>query len=156
MMVERRATGEPGYRYPYAASALTVASIGLLLVFPYLIMQQQDVLHHPVAILAEAMVILMFASVLLGSPILKPILRFRLLAFLGEISYSLFLLHTTILIAMVAFIGPSLRAWVGDQGGPAVWATFVTFAFVALAVSGALSYLSYRYIESPFLRHKPK
>jgi peptidoglycan/LPS O-acetylase OafA/YrhL len=158
MMVERRneAGRGPGRRQLFVASVLTVVPAALLSVFPYLIMPQGKLLGSPWAMIAETMVISMFASALLGSPILKPILKWGLLTFFGRISYSLFLLHGTVILVILAYVLPAVAPGLADQGGLTVWATFVAYAFVVLAVSGTLAYLSFRYIESPFLRIKPK
>lgn len=37
-----------------------------------------------------------------------------------------------------------------------MWAAFAVYGFVALAATTLVSYLSFRFIESPFLRRKPK
>lgn len=155
MMVEHiTANPSPGRWQLPVASALTVIPVALLLVFPYLVMGQGQSLSNPASMIAEGMVILIFISALLGSPILKPILNWRPLAFLGEISYSLFLLHTTVIFLMLKYVFPGTIAWVVEQSMPVVWATFVVYTVSILVVASAVSYLSYRYIESPFLRHK--
>lgn len=158
MIVERRTNTGHKRRYwqPYVAAVLTVVPIVVISVFPYLIIKQSDILHHPLANLAEVMAILVFVSILLGSPILKPVLRFRPLVFFGEISYSLFLLHDSIMVVVGFPVKDVIRHWLSGQSELMIWATFSVFAFTVLAVSGIIAYLSYRYIESPFMRYKPK
>ncbi len=158
MIVERRAEAshEPGRHQLFVASALTVIPLAVLLMFPYLVMQQLEVLNRPTNMIPEAMIVLLFASVLLGSPILNPILRWKPVVFCGQISYSWFLLHTTVIRIITTHIRPTVRSWLPYQGELMVWATFFSLAFVILAVTATLGYLSYRYIESPFMRIKPK
>jgi peptidoglycan/LPS O-acetylase OafA/YrhL len=171
MMVERHADAgrQPGNRQLLLASALSVVPIALLSVFPYLIMKQREVLSSPMAFFGEAMVILIFVSILLGSPVLRPILGWRPVVFFGEISYSLFLLHSSVIFGVIGAVllavsswsaDPSavyaIPTWVANQSGPTIWAIFLTFTFVVLVTSVPLAYLSYRYIESPFMRIKPK
>lgn len=102
MMVERCAQSgsrEPGRRQLFMASALTLVPIAVLVVLPYLTFRLDETERYSAVSLAEAMVILTFASALLSSPILRPILRSRLLAFFGKTSYSLFVLHDQVLTA---------------------------------------------------------
>jgi peptidoglycan/LPS O-acetylase OafA/YrhL len=171
MMVERHADAgrQPSNQQLLLASALSVVPIALLSVFPYLIMTQREVLSSPWAFFGEAMVILIFVSILLGSPVLRPILGWRPVVFFGEISYSLFLLHSSVIFGVIGAVllavsswsaDPSavfaIPTWVANQSGPTIWAIFLTFTFVVLVTSVPLAYLSYRYIESPFMRIKPK
>ena len=171
MMVERRAEADrrPGKRQLLLASALTVVPSALLAVFPYLFMTQRELLGSPVSFFCEGMAILLFISVLLGSPVIKPILSSRPLVFLGEISYSLFLLHSSVIFGVIGGILFAVRPWFANQGGifaipswltdqgePMIWAVFLTFAFLVFVISVPIAYLSYRYIESPFMRIKPK
>lgn len=155
-MVERRGPGgPPGGASGLLLSALGVFPVALLAVFPYLIVEGQ-VLAGPVAMLAEAMVVAFFAAALLGSPALRPVLGWRPLASLGEISYSLFLLHNTVIFLSTRYILFKIRPWLAEQGEPVVWAVFVFYALAVLTVATAISYLSYRFVESPFLKRKPK
>ncbi|MDQ3834397.1 MAG: acyltransferase [Actinomycetota bacterium] len=158
MIVERytKADHELSRQQLFLASALTVVPIALLLVFNFLIMRPGPHRDNPVGLFAEAMLILAFASVLLGSPILKPVLKLRPLVFLGEMSYSFFLLHNTIILMVFAPILAVTAPWLADQSELTMWATFFAYASGILAVAGGLAYLSYRYIESPFMRIKPK
>jgi peptidoglycan/LPS O-acetylase OafA/YrhL len=164
MMVERFADPDSASstRRLSVASALTVIPLALLLVFtllvfPYLGMKPLAIALSPVAMIVEALAILVFVSAVLGSPILKPVLRWGPLGFVGKISYSLYLLHGLVLFAVLTYVVmPVVALWVAKQGPLTMWATFVAYAFVGLGVSGALAYLSFRYVESPFMRIKPK
>ena len=71
-----------------------------------------------------------FARLLLANP---PI------AFAGRISYSVFLYHLPLLFLWVRFVGPKNS-----------WLSFP--AYFALVI--AVSWLSYRYVETPFLKSK--
>lgn len=62
------------------------------------------------AMVAEALVILLFVAVLLGSPALKPVMNWRPLVFFGKISYSVFLLHTTVLFLIFWYVLVDLRS----------------------------------------------
>jgi peptidoglycan/LPS O-acetylase OafA/YrhL len=158
MMVERRAQAShpPVHYQRFVVSALTIIALAVLLVFPYLVMSRNEILHSPATMIPEAMIILLFTSVLVGNPILKPLIRWSPLVFVGEISYSLFLLHGTLILAMLFYTRYTLRDFVANQSELIVWVTFAALVFVLLAVAGTTAYLSYRYIESPFLHYKPK
>lgn len=94
MMVERhvQAGHQPGRWQLFLASALTVISVVVLLVFPYLIMAQTQILH-PAANLAEVIVSLRFASTFLRRPYSKPSSGLAA-SVTREIRYYLFLLHS--------------------------------------------------------------
>jgi peptidoglycan/LPS O-acetylase OafA/YrhL len=119
----------------------------------------------------DLLVIAFFASAVLGSPLLGRVFKWRFLAFTGMISYSLFLLHNLVIRllthsyyssssvlpkAALPDLPGAVRDWVVGQGSFAVWAAFSGYTLVILAVVFPLSYLSYRYIERPFLSSKPK
>ena len=73
------------------------------------------------------------------------------------ISYSMFVLHNTVLVMVaIPYFLPVARDWVAGQGSLAVGAVFSSYALAILAIIFTISYLSYRYIESPFLSYKPK
>ncbi len=97
----------------------------------------------------------MFVCAVLGSPVLKPVLKWWPLGFVGKISYSLYLLHGLVIFAVATYVLPVVL-WFAGQSSLMIWAAFVTYTFVVLAVAGAIAYLSFRYIESPFMRIKPK
>lgn len=155
MMVERMeaANGFPRWRRPVALIC-TVAPAALI-VFPYY-WRQPEFLRSPVSMAAEVLVILFFAAVLLGSPIMKSVTRWRPLTFFGKISYSVFLLHTTVIFLLFRYVLVDLRPWLIGLEGVSVWAAFTVYGLVALAATTVVSYLSFRFIESPFLQRKPK
>lgn len=156
MMVERIDDGRwrAGWR-SHASSAAAMVSVATVALLPYLFIRE-GLPRSPLALVAEGMVVLFFMSALLGSPVLKPLLAWRPLTFVGEISYSLFLLHMTVIFLSARYLLFNLRPWFPEQSDPVVWAAFAGYAVAVLAVAIPLSYLSYRYIESPFLRRKPK
>ena len=102
--------------------------------------------HNPVAALLEGV----FATALVGAIAAWPqrfaLLRWRWLLGLGDISYSLYLIHLPIL-ALVAGIGGE---WLGLPGlsSGGLTAMFCLMAIV-MPLSIGLSALSYRYIEKP-------
>jgi peptidoglycan/LPS O-acetylase OafA/YrhL len=71
---------------------------------------------------------------------LTAFLQNRLFKFMGEISYSFYLLHLPILIAICSLVASTSIA-----GKIAIF-------LLTAAISFVLSYLSYRYIETPFQR----
>jgi peptidoglycan/LPS O-acetylase OafA/YrhL len=98
-----------------------------------------------------------FASALLGAPILRRLLKWRPLSFIGLISYSMFVFHFTVIVLFDAYFlrGEGVKDWL-VRDPVTMWASFLfyfLFMFVAICV---ISYFGYRYIESPFLRIKPK
>lgn len=156
MMVER--LGEGRLRsggYSYACSLGTVVAVAAVALLPYVVITD-GLPRSPLALIAEAMVILFFASALLGSPVLKPLLRWKPLIFVGRISYSLFLLHMTVIFLSARYLLFNLRPWFPEQSDAVIWAAFGGYTVAALAIAILLASASYRYIESPFLRRKPK
>jgi peptidoglycan/LPS O-acetylase OafA/YrhL len=141
-------------RWKPVALVCSVAPLGLL-VFP-LFMRQGQFLASPLAMVAELLIISLFVAVLLGSPLLKPIMRWRPLAFFGKISYSVFVLHTTVIFLLFRYVLWELRPQLTGLEGPVVWAAFSVYGLAAIAITTTVSYLSFRFIESPFLRRKPK
>jgi peptidoglycan/LPS O-acetylase OafA/YrhL len=118
--------------------------------------QDTDGLRPILADLGTALaVIAFFTAALLGAPLLRPFLRSRVLAFVGLISYSLFLLHGTVLVISSGRVAAQASA-LGGEGLLTDWGGFLAFAIAMFAVSGVLAYLSYRFVESPFLRRKPR
>lgn len=148
------------------ASVLCLLSLAAILVLPYVGAepyflafqngQDTDGLRPILADLGTAVaVIAFFTAALLGAPLLRPFLRSRVLAFVGLISYSLFLLHGTVLVISSGRVAAQASA-LGGEGLLTDWGGFLAFAIAMFAVSGVLAYLSYRFVESPFLRRKPR
>jgi peptidoglycan/LPS O-acetylase OafA/YrhL len=118
---------------------------------------QSELWTHMLAIvLRDVAAIAFFTSAVLGAPLLRKALNWRPLAFIGMISYSMFLLHQTILYVVFRPFLHSVRGWIVGAGDLVAWAAFLGYCFSVLAAAVGVSYLSYRYIESPFLRYKPK
>jgi peptidoglycan/LPS O-acetylase OafA/YrhL len=140
------------------ASILFLTSALFLVTFPYLFINISD---SPAAMLADLLVFVFFTSALLGAPLLRGMLSSRPLAFIGMISYSLFVFHATVVVVFYTyFYNKYLRGFtehlLAENSLQMQWIIFCTQALVILAVTGVISYFSYRYIESPFLRYKPK
>jgi len=74
----------------------------------------------------------------------------RLLARIGEISYSIYLVHFAILAIIARF-----ALYVRITGNGYFDALFTTL-FIAAPPTIALSFLTYRLIEEPFLKRRPK
>lgn len=162
-MLVGRLDGRPeGRLRSVLASTMLLISVSYLLTFPYLGVEVAVALHLPPRLLVDLMMGAFFASALLGGPLVRGVLTWRPLVFVGVISYSLFLLHQTVLIRLSVFLVNDLRAieplkaWIEKEGSLMAWATFSLYALATLAVSCAVSYLGYRFVEAPFLRHKPK
>jgi peptidoglycan/LPS O-acetylase OafA/YrhL len=85
----------------------------------------------PIAVGATGLLILSLNSVPLGR-----FLRSSVPAFLGQISYSLYLVHGTVLFAMTAVLGNTL--------------SHLTFFFLYISVAILLSWGFYRVVEYPF------
>ena len=147
MMVERLGDEKAKSRWrPLVASVLFLTSVSFFVTHPYL---------ETPNIGEIIMVIAFFASAVLGAPFLRGVLRWKPLAFVGVISYSMFLLNDMIVI-IATDIMQHARSWAASEGTSlAVWAGFSAYALGVLIAVFIVSGLSYRYVESPFLRRKP-
>jgi len=141
---------------PLVASALCLISVATLVAFPLLGATQGQILQSPVGMVLDLMVALLFVSVLLGSPLTRAVLSRGPLAFVGKISYSLFLLHGTVILLGSTYILQNIKGWVEQQSEAAALFVFLGYALVILVAALGVAYLSYRFIESPFLSRKPK
>lgn len=100
-----------------------------------------------------------FAACVAGAPLLMRMLGWRRLAQVGLVSYSAFLLHETVMLV-------GWKLWLQDRtetisvwlsGGTwASWTAFLCYMLAFSVATLAISYLSYRFVESPFLKRKPK
>ncbi len=80
----------------------------------------------------------------------KGVVSNRLFAWLGVLSYSIYVLHMPVLHY-------SLRLWRTMTAAPAAWSpTIVVWAVLAAAICLGLSTLTYRWIERPFLVRKAR
>jgi peptidoglycan/LPS O-acetylase OafA/YrhL len=152
MMVERLGNNQAKLWWrPLVASVLLLASVSLYVSHPFfaspLVFGLAD---------GEIVAVGFFASAVLGAPFLRRVLRWKPLAFIGVISYSLYLLHGVVLARVAMYILQPVRS-VAASGGSSltIWIVFSAYALGLLVASIIISYLSYRYIESPFLRRKP-
>jgi peptidoglycan/LPS O-acetylase OafA/YrhL len=124
MMVERLGDSRwiTGWR-PYASSVAAVAAVATVALLPYPFLPQ-GLPRSPLAVVAELMVVVFFAAALLGAPLLRPILTWRPLMFVGKISYSLFLLHMTVIFLSARYLLFELRPWFPEQSDAVIWASF--------------------------------
>ncbi len=159
MLVEHLKERNLGGSRPTVAFLLSVGPLVLLALFlciPFirgLLVSGSPLISQMVT---ESLVIPFFTAAVLGSPVLSRILSWRLLGFVGVISYSLFLLHNTVLMVARTQVLPLVKPLLKQLDGIALWLAFAGYLGSVLIVCGAVAYLSYRYIESPFLRYKPK
>ena len=153
MMIERLDSQIEWRWRPLVASVLLLASVSLY-ISPLLFVNHPSInilLGH-----GELIVIIFFASVMLGTPLLRGLLRWKPLVFIGVISYSIYLLESTMMGVMVGHILPHVRDWTTSEGTSlAAWAGFSAYALGILIPVFIVSYVSYRYVESPFLQRKP-
>ena len=153
MLVEHLNERSPGGSWPTATLLLSVAPLVLLALVPYVpLLKGLMFLRVPRDFLA----ISFFAAVLLGIPALSRILSWRPFVFLGMISYSLFLLHTLVLLMTKYYVLGPARPLLRQLDGAAAWVAFAGYLGSVLIVAVVIAYLSFRYIESPFMRIKPK
>ena len=150
MVVERLGARPMSRLRPLLASVLFLVSAFFLVTLPYLLGERA--MKMPL----DLMMVAFFASAVLGAPLLRGVLSWRPLVFVGVISYSLFLLHHAVIEVISRSFLDDVREWLVGRGDLAAWTIFLGYSSGVLAAAVAASYLSYRYIESPFLRHKPK
>ena len=157
--VERLEVKRPGDSWPTLAFSLFAGSLAFVVLLPFgpLLEVSHNIGIHPMTVLFFA-AFPFFVAAVLGSPVLSRVLSWRLLGFVGVISYSFYLLHTTFLMLAGGLVLRSrlVKPVLKYLHGPELWIAFAGYLGVMLVVIGAIAYLSYRYIESPFLRYKPK
>ena len=153
MLVDHLGEGSPGGSRSTVTFLLFVVPLVLFALFLYVPFTRGLLAS---GIVGSLVVIPFFAAAVLGGPVLSRILSWRPLIFVGMISYSLYLLHNTVLMVARTQILPLAKPLLKQLDGAALWISFAGYAGSVLVVAGAIAYLSYRYIESPFLRYKPK
>lgn len=164
-MVER--LSRPSPKLALISFGLFAGSVAVIAGFPYLVAPHGYTMQGPLAMLVDLALVAFFAAALLGSPLLRRVLRFGPLVGIGAISYSLFLLHNTVLVLFVIYFGRHVVALGefmngvtaplgGWASGASSWLTFLAFACCIFGIACGISYLSYRFVETPFLRRKPK
>jgi peptidoglycan/LPS O-acetylase OafA/YrhL len=88
---------------------------------------------------------------------LRRLLDWKPLAFVGLISYSMFVFHQTVLLFVMRNI--LLKEWFEDwitQRALHDWGGFLLYFVLVYAAIGLVAYLGFRFIETPFLRLKPR
>ena len=160
-LVEHLNEKRPGGSWPTLAFSLFAGSLVYMALLPHLPFLQDlwasNKVKDTTSIVSVA-AIAFFVAALLGSPILSRILSWRVLGFIGVISYSFYLIHASFILLVGRHVlrSRSVRRLVAQLDGPELWLAFAGyFGFILVGV-GILAYLGYRYIESPFLRYKPK
>lgn len=135
-------------RRPYPALSVTALSLAVLAFCWILWLKSGDgmfehrsgaVLYYPFLGLGFG---LLFLSVFL-SPLLKKIVSFRPVVFLGTISYSVYLWHIFVIMFMEQYLNLS-----GGKAGPAIKMA------IALVLTLIVSTVSYYLIEKTFLSFK--
>jgi peptidoglycan/LPS O-acetylase OafA/YrhL len=86
--------------------------------------------------------------VLLGSKSIQRLLEWRPFVVIGKLSYSIYLIHTTVLLALVPWISIGIGQ-LGLQDPTAVWFTCLGFA---VAISVMIAYPIWRWVEIPLNR----
>jgi peptidoglycan/LPS O-acetylase OafA/YrhL len=150
---------------PVLTCTVFSASLAYLLLYPYserlgAATMELEAAHKALLtwphIVENLAMIALFASALLGVPFFGRVLRWRALAWVGKISYSMFLFHQVILLPVHLRFQTPLQIWAAQNGSLATWVAFSGYVAAILAASILVAYLSYRYIESPFMRYKPR
>lgn len=137
---------------PRTGAALAAVSAVMLLGYPYFGADLSLASGIPGWLIVDLSMAAFFFAAVTGSPILRPLLGFRPLRFAGEVSYSLFLLHQTVLVLLTFHYAAEFRSWAPSSP----WLAFSCAVALLLALSVPAAYLSYRLVERPFLSVKPK
>lgn len=137
-------------------TAMLVGSVLFLTSFPYWGMAPTAVLKSPAAMLPEIAVIAFFASAILNTPGLRRVLNWKPLIFVGTISYSIFLLHVTVIMTFYRSPISEFLLQSASQGVLSVYATFGAATLTILTLTCGIAYASYCYIERPFFSYKPR
>ncbi|MEV0135180.1 acyltransferase [Dactylosporangium sp. NPDC050688] len=75
----------------------------------------------------------------------------RVMVFLGEISFALYLVHW--LVVVYGWIGRHSPTWGADPAqAPTTWATVLTYAGLTIVTSLVLAWLLYTFVERPIMR----
>ncbi len=159
MMVERlnERPAPPRWQAGVALTLLLV-SVAYTQVAPHLevLRPKGPVLQTLVICVQDIMLASFFAAAVLGAPGLRRLLNWRPLRLVGMISYSLFLLHMVVIRAFFVYFMRGERAWFRALDEPSALLVYAGYFALMFGLSLLVAYLSYRFIESPFLRIKPK
>lgn len=158
-----RLNGRPASRLQsHVALALFLTSI-IYVVVTKLALEAQDfkdlglVAQLGLQVSTDLALICFFASAVLGAPVLRRLLKWRWLSFIGLISYSMFVFHQTVLMLVSRHIlrNSQTQSW-ATGSDLTMLVSFLAYSLAVFLVVVAVSYLGFRYVESPFLRIKPK
>jgi peptidoglycan/LPS O-acetylase OafA/YrhL len=130
-------------RLPNANRFLSLKSIGLpILAMPLLLPWITGGITTPLAFVCAA---ISFAAIAAGNDLFG-LLTLRSVRVIGTLSYSIYLLHMLILFCGLGVLNHVVA--VGHMEYPG----FSAVVFVAVFVIGAISMLSYRFIEKPWMK----
>jgi peptidoglycan/LPS O-acetylase OafA/YrhL len=161
MLVDHLKERRPGDSWPKLAFSLFAGSLVFLALLPYVPFLGEQLTSGSFLDITSVVffaAVPFFVAALLGCPVLSRILSWRVLAFVGVISYSFYLIHDTFIMLIGHNVLRSrwVKSLAAQLDGTALWLAFAGYLGFVLVVVTALAYLSYRYIESPFLRIRPK
>ena len=127
--------------------AAAFAALGALLV-----VLPRDLVGLPNLLVHASMTLALATVVLREDHVLRPVLAWRPIARVGEVSYGIYLYH---LIALFAATRAMEAVGLGAAGDGGAWGWALLAAYSALSV--AIAEASFRLYESPFLalRHRP-
>lgn len=139
VLAAKFSAGLPDWRIPKRAGLLALGLIAWLLAGHYSGPTSMfTILGYPVMTVGSVMIFLSFAGAQISTS--------STLVYLGKISYGLYVYHMLSLTIV--------RLLFGGRMGHLVW--FVTAVSLALALTIAFAALSYRFLESPFLKWKKR
>lgn len=120
-------------RHPWASGLLGLVGVGGYYLHDFWRTPSERLRDYLIGIGAT-----IFITLTLGSGPLQRILSHPLLGFLGEISYSLYLVHAVVLLSLLHFLSGVLPLWLLLAATP--------------LISVAAGALLYRYVERPSMR----
>jgi peptidoglycan/LPS O-acetylase OafA/YrhL len=146
LFLERERAARWLARLPRGAAVGTALVGVLLLEGPYLLAQRNGGIveegHSPSTVVLMGLGSAVLVAAVVHFPSLRNLFSTPLARYLGRISYSLYLLHLTVLLAIVCRVTGRSLSWP---------AGLLLFA-VALGLSIALAELAWRWVEAPSIR----
>jgi peptidoglycan/LPS O-acetylase OafA/YrhL len=132
--------------------ALVWLALPCFLIHPYMRYPGDSMVALVAARLSGPLIVTVaFAGYVVGSPLARRILALPFLAYLGRISYSVFLYHALVLtLSTQVGLVRLLQGYAGNGAPPL--GLFACYFAVILTASIALGALSYRCIEVPGMR----